>query len=67
MVKVLVGNKVDKEYSRVVTEDEGQKFAEEHGCLFVECSAKKGVGVNGAFDDLVNKVSSVLSIPGEKC
>jgi len=41
----------------VVSTEEGKAFAESRGCLFVECSAKKGEGVNGAFDDLVNQVS----------
>lgn len=59
VVKIVVGNKVDKEFSRVVTTEEGQTFAESRGALFVECSAKKGVGVNGAFDELVNTVCSL--------
>lgn len=41
----------------MVSTEEGKAFAESRGCLFVECSAKKGEGVNGAFDDLVNQVS----------
>jgi len=57
VVKILVGNKVDKEFSRVVSEEEGRAFAERMNCLFVESSAKKGEGVNGAFDELVNTVS----------
>ena len=40
----------------MVSTEEGKAFAESRGCLFVECSAKKGEGVNGAFDDLVNQV-----------
>lgn len=57
VVKIVVGNKVDKDLSRVVTVEEGQAFADRMGCLFVECSAKRGVGVSGAFDELVNRVS----------
>ncbi|KAJ9480082.1 putative GTP-binding protein YPT1 (putative) [Pseudozyma hubeiensis] len=71
VVKVIVGNKVDKEFSRVVTTKEGEEFAAKMGCLFVECSAKKGVGVNGAFDELVNRIVSTPSLwqktaPGER-
>ncbi|PWN50049.1 putative ras-related protein rab-18 [Violaceomyces palustris] len=62
VVKIVVGNKVDKEFSRVVTTEEGKEFAEKMGCLFVECSAKKGVGVNGAFDELVNRIISTPSL-----
>lgn len=56
VVKVVVGNKIDKEHARAVTAEEGKAFADKRGCLFVECSAKRGVGVDGAFDDLVNGV-----------
>lgn len=62
VVKIIVGNKVDKEVSRVVTAEEGQAFADKMGCLFVECSAKRGSGVSGAFDELVNRVRIALSL-----
>jgi hypothetical protein len=52
-------NRIHQEYSRVVTTEEGKAFADSRGCLFVECSAKKGEGVNGAFDDLVNRVGTI--------
>lgn len=56
VIKCIVGNKVDKDLSRVVTTDEGQAFADNKGAIFVEASAKQGVGVQGAFDELVNRV-----------
>ncbi|KIM31362.1 hypothetical protein M408DRAFT_327599 [Serendipita vermifera MAFF 305830] len=56
VVKMLVGNKLDKEFSRAVTEDEGRKFAERTGCLFVEASAKTNIGVREAFMELVEKI-----------
>jgi len=56
VVKIIVGNKVDKEHSRQVTEDEGRKFAGRHGCLFIEASAKTAVGVRETFVDLVEKI-----------
>ncbi|UZJ56506.1 hypothetical protein CBS101457_005826 [Exobasidium rhododendri] len=62
VIKIVVGNKVDKEYSRVVSTEEGKAFADSRGCLFVECSAKKGEGVTGAFDDLVNQIISTPSL-----
>lgn len=52
VVKILVGNKVDKvsysltlelttqEYSRQVTREEGEKFAERMGTLFVGASRR---------------------------
>lgn len=35
IVKIVVGNKVDKEFSRQVTTDEGKAFAERMGCHFI--------------------------------
>ncbi|KAI9464396.1 ras family-domain-containing protein, partial [Russula earlei] len=49
VVKVVVGNKLDKEYSRQVPTAEGAEFAAARaGCLFVEASAKTAVGVTDA-------------------
>ncbi|CAO1625737.1 unnamed protein product [Parajaminaea phylloscopi] len=62
VVKCVVGNKVDKDFSRVVTEEEGKAFAESRGAIFVEASAKKGTGVKGAFDDLVDTIISTPSL-----
>ncbi|PPD67787.1 hypothetical protein GOBAR_DD35334 [Gossypium barbadense] len=59
-IKMLVGNKVDKESEKVVTKKEGINFAREYGCLFIECSAKTRVNVQQCFDELVLK--SIVSI-----
>ncbi|ELU37628.1 Rab18 [Rhizoctonia solani AG-1 IA] len=53
---IPVGNKVDKEFSRQVTTEEGKAFAERMGTLFVECSAKTKVGVQDTFRELVEKI-----------
>ena len=50
---ILVGNKIDLEYPRKVTREEGYKFANENGFLFVECSAKTGENINDIFNKLV--------------
>ncbi|KAI7725025.1 hypothetical protein M8C21_029796 [Ambrosia artemisiifolia] len=39
-VKMLVGNKVDKDSERFVSREEGAALAKELGCLFLECSAR---------------------------
>ncbi|ORY32240.1 small GTPase superfamily [Naematelia encephala] len=57
VVKMVVGNKVDKEFSRQVTTEEGRAFAHRMGTLFIECSAKTKVGVEEAFKELVARVS----------
>lgn len=56
VIKLLVGNKVDKEKDRAVTREEGVKFAKEKKMLFMECSAKTKLGIQQAFEELVQKV-----------
>ncbi|WVQ62033.1 uncharacterized protein L199_000167 [Kwoniella botswanensis] len=56
VVKMIVGNKVDKEFSRQVTTDEGRAFAQRMGALFVECSAKTKLRVPEAFEELVRRI-----------
>ena len=55
LVKMLVGNKIDKP-NREVTTKEGLDFAREKAMLFIECSAKNRVGVKQAFDEVTTKV-----------
>ncbi|XP_020083631.1 ras-related protein RABC2a-like isoform X2 [Ananas comosus] len=54
-IKILIGNKVDKESERMVTREEGVSFAKESGCLFLECSAKTQENVEKCFEELVLK------------
>ena len=53
---VLIGNKIDLENERVVSKEEGEKLAEKYNIEFFECSAKKGINVNEAFQYLVKMV-----------
>ncbi|MCO5547719.1 hypothetical protein L7F22_001170 [Adiantum nelumboides] len=55
-IKMLVGNKVDKDSERVVTKQEGIAFARQYGCLFLECSAKTRINVEHCFEELVLKI-----------
>ncbi|XP_041697486.1 ras-related protein Rab-18-B [Coregonus clupeaformis] len=61
LVKMLVGNKIDKEENREVDRNEGLKFARKHSMLFIEASAKTRDGVQCAFEELVEKI---LQTPG---
>lgn len=60
-VKIVIGNKIDREGERTVARKEGVAFAKEYGCLFLECSAKTKVRVAEAFDELVK---GILDAPG---
>ncbi|GAU42742.1 hypothetical protein TSUD_77790 [Trifolium subterraneum] len=64
-MKMLVGNKVDKEENRAVTKKEGIDFAREYGCLFIECSAKTRVNVQQCFEELVLKILDTPSLLAE--
>ncbi|XWS21717.1 hypothetical protein CRYUN_Cryun30bG0078600 [Craigia yunnanensis] len=64
-IKMLVGNKIDKESERVVSKKEGIEFAREYGCLFIECSAKTRVNVEHCFEELVLKILETPSLLAE--
>ncbi|KAJ3426588.1 ras-related protein rab-2a [Anaeramoeba flamelloides] len=49
---IIVGNKIDLENKREVSEEEGRKFAEENGLWFLEASAKTGHNVNQIFQNM---------------
>lgn len=53
---ILVGNKTDLLESREVPVSEGKAFAESHGLLFIETSAKSGSNVDAAFRQLLEHV-----------
>ena len=46
---MLIGNKSDLEHRRAVSTKEGKAFAEEHGLIFMETSAKTAANVEAAF------------------
>lgn len=47
--QLLVGNKSDQEDRRLITEEQGQLLAVQHGIDFIECSALSGENVREAF------------------
>ncbi|XP_005179374.1 ras-related protein Rab-18 [Musca domestica] len=53
---IVVGNKIDEE--RVVSREEGLKFARKHRSLFLETSAKHDKFVADVFRDIVEKIVS---------
>ncbi|XP_051132220.1 ras-related protein RABC2a-like isoform X2 [Andrographis paniculata] len=58
-IKMLVGNKVDRESERVVSREEGMTLAKELGFLFFECSAKTCENVELCFKELSLKIMEV--------
>ncbi|GAA6064268.1 hypothetical protein JCM10212_001652 [Sporobolomyces blumeae] len=68
VVRMIVGNKVDKEHARVVSTQEGEEFARSRNppWMFMECSAKKGgddvSGDAGIFGKVVDKIVDTPSL-----
>ncbi|XP_030932266.1 ras-related protein RABC2a-like isoform X3 [Quercus lobata] len=61
-IKIILGNKVDRENERAVTREEGLALAQEHKCFFLECSAKNRENVRQCFEDLTLKLQ-ILEVP----
>lgn len=55
MIKMLVGNKIDRP-DRQVSREEGLLFARKHRMLFVEASAKTSENVMNVFEEIVRKI-----------
>ncbi|KAF8273943.1 P-loop containing nucleoside triphosphate hydrolase protein [Lactarius quietus] len=55
-VKIIIGNKADKEDARQVPTAEAAAYATRMGCLFVETSAKTAIGVCSAFHDVIERI-----------
>ena len=49
MTIMLIGNKSDLENRRAVSYEEGKEFADKHGLIFLETSAKSAANVEEAF------------------
>ncbi|KAI8324517.1 ras-domain-containing protein [Martensiomyces pterosporus] len=62
IVKMVIGNKIDKEAERQVTRSEGADYARTHQTLFLECSAKTKIGVQQAMEELVSKIVETPSL-----
>jgi len=54
---ILVGNKIDLEDERAVTNEEGKELAQKWGCVFTEASAKSNTNVSEIFFGLVQQIN----------
>lgn len=61
-IKMVVGNKVDRDSERAVTREEGIALAQEYKCSFYECSARTRENVLPSFEDLTRKIMQVPSL-----
>ena len=56
VLKILIGNKCDLEEKRVITQKEGESFANSYGMKFFETSAKNDINVSEAFQMLATQL-----------
>jgi len=67
LVVIVVGNKCDLESERQVTTEEGQKFADDNGLVFLETSAMSAKNVEKAFvsvaTDVIKKINTGVIDP----
>lgn len=56
MTIMLIGNKSDLSHKREVSTEEGERFAAEHGLVFLETSAKTAHNVEEAFINTARKI-----------
>jgi len=61
MVIMLIGNKSDLDARRAVSTEEGREFAERHGLIFMETSAKTAANVEKAFIDTAAKIHEKIT------
>ncbi|CAL5990345.1 Rab2a [Hexamita inflata] len=62
-VVIVVGNKIDLP-GRQVSKAEGEILAKSLGCLYGECSAKSGDGINEVFEKIAKEKLSSLNKTG---
>ena len=55
----IVGNKIDEENKRQITNAEAKEFADEHGLYFFEISCKDGIGIDKFFEHLCNEITKI--------
>jgi small GTP-binding protein len=56
---ILCGNKIDLNNKRVISKEEGEKFAKDNNIAFAETSASTGQGINEMFNTILSNFCDV--------
>jgi GTPase SAR1 family protein len=56
---ILCGNKIDLNNKRVISKEEGEKFAKDNNIAFAETSATTGQGINELFNTILSNFCDV--------
>ena len=59
VIKILVGNKCDLN-NRVISKEEGEKFASDYNYIFFETSNKNNINVNEVFYCMIKKILKAI-------
>ena len=62
---VIVGNKIDLEDARQVTEQDGNSLANELKCKYIETSALSGVGIELLFQIVIKGINELPQLKGK--
>lgn len=58
---VLIGNKSDLESERVVTKEEGSRFANDNNLVFFETSARANINVENVYIELIDQINRKIN------
>ena len=56
VLTMVVGNKLDQEKDRMVSESDGAKYAKKNNAAFLEISAQAGINIQELFNTLFNEI-----------
>ena len=56
IVKILVGNKIDKEEDRKISESEAREMARLNDMKYYEASAKQNLNISDFFNDIMSQI-----------
>lgn len=62
---VIVGNKIDRNDERVVTQEMAEALAQKSNAIYMEASAKTGEGIQRIFENIANHFYQVTNTAGK--